>query len=197
MFEVKVGTPKPILFRECWNEKGFYMDLDLEARFAFACEVSDYDRTLYATEEDVTRAIKSNFLEILNKCLNEDWPENTSKVRRGFEGLGELFDKNMESYGIHIKSKFLSTALSPDSEEAFKIQMNLMVLMVQTQNITNGWDHIIMPPTNPYDIQMKEQTLQEIAKKMRINGSSEWTCPSCGTKNSSRFCEECGRAKPV
>ena len=67
MFEVKAGTPKPILFRECWNENGFYMDLDLEARFAFACEVSDYDRTLYATEEDVTRAIKSNFTGILNK----------------------------------------------------------------------------------------------------------------------------------
>ena len=66
MFEVKAGTPKPILFRECWNENGFYMDLDLEARFAGKCEISDYDHSRYANDEEVSLFIKSNCIPLFS-----------------------------------------------------------------------------------------------------------------------------------
>ena len=50
MFEVKFGTPKPVTFREYCEYGKNVMDIDLEARFAGKCEISDYDHSRYAND---------------------------------------------------------------------------------------------------------------------------------------------------
>ena len=60
MFTVKFGTPKPILFRENWGKGEKKVDLDLEARFAGRCDVSEYDSSRYADEAAVERTIREN-----------------------------------------------------------------------------------------------------------------------------------------
>ena len=58
MFEVKFGTPKPVKFKEVVKAGSDEMDdVDLEARFAAKCEVSEYDKTRYADDEAVAAAI--------------------------------------------------------------------------------------------------------------------------------------------
>ena len=42
MFEVKIGTPKPVTFREYSKYGDYVMDIDLDARFAGKCEDSQY-----------------------------------------------------------------------------------------------------------------------------------------------------------
>ena len=120
MFEVKFGTPKPILIRECFEMNGFYCDLDLAARFAGRCEVLEYDGTRYEDEKAVDAAIKSNATQILEKCYNEDWPEGTPKAWNNFPGIEEYFDKELGNYGIKGHTVFFSKNLTPDSEELLK-----------------------------------------------------------------------------
>ena len=70
MFEVKFGTPKPIMFREYCVYGDNILDIDLEARFAGKCEVSEYDGSRYGNDEEVSLFIKQSCSEILEKCLD-------------------------------------------------------------------------------------------------------------------------------
>ena len=120
MFEVKLGTPEPISFRELVKAGGNnVMDVDLEARFAAKCEVSEYDSTRYANDEAVVKAIKENGSAIIEKCL-ENYPEGKSKVRDNFYELDRLFDEELKNYGITAKTGFFSKALTKDSESLYK-----------------------------------------------------------------------------
>ena len=290
MFEVKFGTPKPVMFRECLEKDGFYMDLDLFARFAGKFFVSEYDSNRYEDEKAVDLAIKSNSCEIIANCLNEAWPEGTSKVRGCFKGLEELFDREIENYGIKGTSEFVIKSLTPDSEKEYKDHMNLMYNPVGTlwdrgmfdnmptapsdgkfqvkfsctfMNAKGGQvfyapgepveveysavasdtsytfnvnapdvkyeygstikikftmpEHDVMisvsgMPHGPSLEQMEESMKEWIAKgmvtcdpskqvigyvpeKKEVN-ADEWICPACNSKNTGKFCGECGTAKP-
>ena len=63
MFEVKFGTPKPIVFREYCVYGDNILDIDLEARFAGKCEVSEYDGSRYGNDEEVKWVLRQPFSE--------------------------------------------------------------------------------------------------------------------------------------
>ena len=107
MFEVKFGTPKPVTFREYCEYGQNVMDIDLEARFAGKCEISDYDHSRYANDEEVSLFIKSNCSEILEKCF-KNWPEGKSIVRFHFKGLDEFFSTELKNCGIKAKTDIFS-----------------------------------------------------------------------------------------
>ena len=117
MFQVKFGTPKPVTFREfCEN---YEVDIDLEARFAAKCEVSEYDNVRYANDEAVVAAIKENGPAIIGKCL-KNYPEGKSKVKNNFCELDRLFDEELKNYGITAKTEFFSKTLTEESESLNK-----------------------------------------------------------------------------
>ena len=117
MFQVKFGTPKPVTFREfCEN---YEVDIDLEARFAAKCEVSEYDNVRYANDEAVAAAIKENGPAIIGKCL-KNYPEGKSKVKNNFCELDRLFDEELKNYGITAKTEFFSKTLTEESESLKK-----------------------------------------------------------------------------
>ena len=137
MFEFKLGTPKPVRFRECWQKEG--IDLDLEARFAAKCEVFDFDINKYDSEKALISEIKANAPEMIAKCLNEDWPENTPIVRGFFKGLDGLFDRELERRGIKAHTEFFSKVLTPDSEETYK---DAEASIAYRASGEYGWDHV-------------------------------------------------------
>ena len=137
MFEFKFGTPEPVRFRERWPKEG--IDLDLEARFAAKCEVFDYDASRYDSEETVISQIKANGPEMIAKCLNEDWPENTSVVKGFFKELDGLFDQELERRGIKAHTEFFSKVLTSDSKETYK---NAVSALAYNPSGGSGWDHV-------------------------------------------------------
>ena len=137
MFEVKFGTPKPVTFREYCEYGKNVMDIDLEARFAGKCEISDYDHSRYANDEEVSLFIKSNCSEILEKCF-KNWPEGKSIVRFHFKGLDEFFSTELKNCGIKAKTDIFSKVLTEDSEKMHKELMNELI----KQPTDFGWDHV-------------------------------------------------------
>ncbi len=154
MFELKFGTPKPIGFREYWERGGTYVDVDLEARFVFKVEVSDYDGNRYDSDDAVISEIKVNGSEMISKCLNEDWPENTPIVKSNFKGLEGLLDQELERRGIKTHSELVTRILTSESEEEYK-------KMIDQQTFNNptlrGWDHICTDAVNHAAIEGKYQ----------------------------------------
>ena len=137
MFEVKFGTPKPIMFREYCVYGDNILDIDLEARFAGKCEVSEYDSSRYGNDEEVSLFIKQSCSEILEKCL-KNLPEKKSVVRSHFYGLDGLFSTELESRGITAKIELFSKKLTEDSESVYKDFQDSLKGMPTDY----GWDHV-------------------------------------------------------
>jgi hypothetical protein len=154
MFELKFGTPKPIGFREYWERGGNYVDVDLEARFVVKVEVSDYDGNRYDSDDAVISEIKVNGSEMIAKCLNEDWPENTPIVKSNFKGLEGLLDQELERHGIKAHSELVIRGLTSESEEEYKKMIDQQIF----NNPTSwGWDHICPNAVNHAAIEGKYQ----------------------------------------
>ena len=141
MFEVKFGTPKQVTFREYSKYGDYVMDIDLDARFAGKCEVSDYDHSLYADDEAVSLFIKSRCCEILAKCLN-NWTGEKSVMRSYFSGLDGMFSTELKNHGITAKTEIALKNLTPDSEAVYKEWLKT----VTTQSTNCGWDHMNVDP---------------------------------------------------
>ena len=137
MFEVKFGTPKPVTFRECCKCNDKVLDIDLEARFVGKCEVSEYDKSRYANDGEVSTFIKSNCCEILEKCLN-NWPKGESVVKYRFRGLDGYFSTELENSGITAKTEIIIKNLTEDSEKTYK-ELQRAVSVLPTDY---GCDHI-------------------------------------------------------
>lgn len=136
MFELKFGTPKPVTFNELVKAGGNdEFDVDLEARFAAKCEVSEYDNIRYVNDEAVVAAIKENGPAIIEKCL-KNYPKGKSRVRHNFCELDRLFDEELKNYGITAKTEFFSKTLTKESESLYKGILN-SILRPQTDY---GWD---------------------------------------------------------
>ena len=270
MFEVKFGTPRPIQFRDYWSNNGMEVDIDLDARFVGKCEVSEYDKSRYADDEAVTKAIKENASSLIESCL-KNWPEGKPKVKGNFYNMDYFFDGELKKIGITAKSEFASKVLTPDSEQLYKDYMNAL-LKPQTDY---GWDHVCFPekPTQPEgyfcvraglgvkladsaafykpgdkveapDLEVEYGNIIKIKFTMPdhdvdilvgsrsvmgnvdnspvigfmglmdvmnngknagryvpedkpiVSDGSEWICPNCETKNTGRFCYNCGGVRP-
>ena len=135
MFEVKFGTPKPVLFRECSKCCDKVIDVDLEVRFVGKCEVSEYDNVRYADDEAVS---------ILERCL-KNRPEKESIVRTHFSGLDETFSTELKNNGITAKTEILLKNLTEESERKYKeLQRIVSVLPANS-----GWDHVNFDSVTP------------------------------------------------
>ena len=73
-FSFKYGTPKPVRFRETMGTNKY--DIDLEARMACTINVSNFDETKYAGQEELTAAVKSKMYEIIEQSLEELAPRS-------------------------------------------------------------------------------------------------------------------------
>lgn len=141
MFEVKFGTPKPVTFREYSKYGDYVMDIDLDARFAGKCEVSQYDHNLYADDEAVSLFIKNRCCEILAKCLN-NWTGEKSVMRSYFSGLDGMFSTELKNHGITATTEIVLKNLTPDSEAVYKEWLKT----VTTKSTNCGWDHMNVDP---------------------------------------------------
>lgn len=140
MLEVKFGTPKPVKFTI--KVRGIVKngvpdeeDIDLEARFAGRCEVSEYDKVRYANDEAVATTIKENGPVIIEKCLN-NYPDGKSVMRDHFNELDRMFDMELKNYGITSKTEFFSKTLTEESDSLYRDILN-SVMHPQSEY---GWD---------------------------------------------------------
>ncbi|MBO4680248.1 MAG: hypothetical protein J5626_11340 [Lachnospiraceae bacterium] len=289
MFVVKFGTPRPVIFREYQEIGNQVLDVDLEARFAGKCEVSEYDKSRYANDEEVSMFIKSNCTDMLEKCL-KNWPEGKSVMRSHFFGLDGLLNDEFKNCGITSKTEIVVKSLTSDSETLYKDCVKTLTVLPTDY----GWDHVNFDavPTRPegtysvspmflgykykedrvyykpgehveveywavatdtsYSVDVNAPDLKvEYGSVIRISftmpehdvnisigarsvmtpgpicidtamkgfegmglgkvtvssdttpkvaqivsDGSEWTCPLCGSKNTGRFCPECGGVRP-
>lgn len=120
-FNTKIGTPKSVYFREydaCYR----YTDLDLEARFAMNVDISEYDCEKYKEASEVVAAIKSNPMELFQKCMNR-LPEGKSVVK-GFETLiPEAMEAVLSDMGITAKTQIFAFKLTEESEKDYREMM--------------------------------------------------------------------------
>lgn len=196
MFEVTFGTPKPIQYTEYFVVNNFVFDLEVCARFAGRYEVSEYDTDRYKDEDAVINAIRTNASEIISKCLNEGWPEKTKKVQDNFKGLEELFDKNIEDYGIKGCSNFFSKSLTSDTEDL----LNEAVKAASRPVNNTGY-----PPVDLQEKSFKEwldKGMVTCDPSLYVPGNRdedtlEWICPNCNAKNTGKFCGDCGTQRPI
>ena len=137
MFELKFGTPKPVTFREYRKYGNQVMDIDLDVRFAGKCEVSEYDNSRYANEEEVGLFIKKNCSEILERCL-KNWPDGESVMKSYFSGLDESFSNELEKNGITAKTEINMKNLTEDSLKRYEETLK----MFTEQPTHSGWDHV-------------------------------------------------------
>ena len=137
MLDLKFGTPKPISFTEHCELNGQVMDVDLEARFAGKCMISEYDKDRFLSDEEVSMFVKSNCSDLLKKCL-DNWPEGKSVVRSHFYGLDGAFSAELKNSGITAEIEIVAINLTPDSENLYKD----VIKSITSLPTDYGWDHV-------------------------------------------------------
>lgn len=138
IFTVKFGTPKPLSFRENDNVLHF-INLDLEARMFGYSAVSNYDQAIYTSNGEVTSAIQSNCMQLLQKCL-DNWPKDNSVLREWKNRLAPMFDQELSNIGITAVTSIMDFSLTDESEKKH-IKTLETVQSLQINYNTVGWDH--------------------------------------------------------
>ncbi|MBR6157609.1 MAG: zinc ribbon domain-containing protein [Lachnospiraceae bacterium] len=129
---VKFGTAEPVRFNE------MKLNLSLDARFRGTAEVSEYDKTLYPTEDDVIYAIRSNIREVADQSLNKNWPGEEVMSSNKEELLSKFFEEAYAKMGIHAAFRVDSFVLTEESDQAYKNARGLG--MMAMMNMFPGTD---------------------------------------------------------
>lgn len=174
MFQVRFGTPQPVIFHEVDANIG--MDIEVRARINGWCDVEDYDKTLYENEEQVKQAIKGNCQAIFTRCLNDNWDRNYSVIREWYRFLAPLFSDELKMIGIQASTTI--NALSIPDEDRNQIRDYYRKTNAD-QPQTFGPDETVKPPLTNDNGNVKTQYRY---------------CPNCGHKaqEGMKFCSECG-----
>ena len=184
--EVRFETEKPVCFREIDLE--LVIDIDLSANFLGVSKVLDHEDSLYADEDAVSRAIRSNCTDIITKCLNDEWEEGVSVCRHWQERLPDLFDQELEKLGVKAETYFTSKVLKEESakelNELRKEQFRKMEILAPI-----SIDRVYHEPTA-----LMNHVLGKTAKEKTETRSGDKYCRNCGTayKENGNFCENCG-----
>ena len=129
-FNLKIGTPKPVNFRE-FDENYKCTDLDLEVRFAMNVDVSGYDGDRYKDASDVIAEVKSDPMGLFQRCMDR-LPEGKSVVK-GFETLiPEAMEAELSDMGITAKTQIFAFKLTDESEKDYREMMQLEKVMSES-----------------------------------------------------------------
>ncbi len=156
LVSMKIGTPKPVFFREC-DENYSCTDIDLEARIAMNIEITDYDSGRYDNSSGAVAAIKSDPIELFQRCMKR-LPELKSVVK-GFSTLiPYAMEEELSELGITAKTQLINFALTEESEKEYRDMMALE--RARNERNDNGWDQI-----NPTALDAKEAEEERKARE--------------------------------
>lgn len=188
--EVGFETEKPVCFREYHvrPEICFVIDLDLSAKFLGVSKVFDHDDNLYADEDAVSMAIRSNCADIITKCLNDEWEEEVSVCLKWQIRLPEMFDKELEKLGIKAETNFTHMVLTEESAKELRERREEEVRLSIEQNPIYV-DHMYSEPTV-----LMNYVNNKTSEVKAVTLSGDKFCRNCGAalKGTAKFCEECG-----
>ena len=156
-FNVKIGTPKPVNFRET-DEHYRYTDIDLEARFAMNVDVSDYDSGQYKDASEVVAAIKFDPMALFQACMDA-LPEGKSVVK-GFETLiPESMEALLSGMGITAKIQVFAFKLTDESEKDYRECM-------QHERLLNGSGYNAPDSVDGVCLEAQEAELERLAREL-------------------------------
>ena len=187
--EVKFETEKPVCFREIDIE--LVIDIDLSANFWGVSKVFAHEDGLYADEDAVNRAIRSNCTDIITKCLNDKWEEGVSVCRNWQKRLPDLFDQELEKLGIKAETYFTSRVLTEESakelNELRKGQFRNMEILAPI-----SIDRVYHEPTA-----LMNHVLGKTPKEKTETRFGDKYCRNCGAvyNENGNFCENCGEQR--
>lgn len=113
----KIGTPKPICFRE-YDLAYKATDLDLDARIAMSVEVTEFDGEKYKEASEVLDAVKADQLGLFQNCMQR-LPEGKSVVKGYATLIPEAMSEELSQMGITAKTEVGSFALTEESKNDY------------------------------------------------------------------------------
>ncbi len=129
MLDIKFGTVRPVSFRE-YDESYRYTDLNLVAKFAGIVHVSDYDKERYKDDEEVSKAVKSGAVDMMQTAL-DGMPAGGSILKSDKSELCGLISADLKKAGITAASEIMHYTLSPESREIFDNMMEVEKVAAQ------------------------------------------------------------------
>lgn len=103
MLDIKFGTVRPVSFRE-YDESYRYTDLNLVAKIAGIVHVSDYDKERYKDDEEVSKAVKSGAVDMMQTAL-DGMPAGRSILKSDKSELCGLISADLKKAGITAASE--------------------------------------------------------------------------------------------
>ncbi|MBP5631391.1 MAG: hypothetical protein J6Y21_01330 [Clostridia bacterium] len=193
-FSFKYGTPKPVKFRETMGTNRY--DIDLEARMACTVNVTDFDETKYAGQDELTAAIKSKMYGLIERSLEELVPGSVMlrAVRKG--QLAKTLEKKLAEEGVNTRVEVFNFVLTQDSQEQFD---GLEKLFKEDMLKDLGVDRTDRPSSEfleKFKPDCVPQTAPDFSmEKYVAKCNEEGRCTFCLTKRlpGAKFCTECGR----
>ncbi|MBP5780947.1 MAG: hypothetical protein J6X34_06915 [Clostridia bacterium] len=191
-FSFKYGTPKPVKFRETMGTNRY--DIDLEARMACTVNVTDFDETKYAGQDELTAAIKSKMYEMIGQSLEELAPISIM-LKAAWDGqLAKTLEKKLAEEGVNAGVEVFNFVLTPDSLEEFDALKTLskeetIINVDRTDRPSSEFLEKFKPDCVP-------QTAPDFSmEKYVAKCNEEGRCTFCLTKRlpGAKFCTECGR----
>ena len=110
---INFGTPEPFRFKEPSLNENF------EARLRGKAYISEYDTSLYKTEDDLTKAIRSNIGHITEESL-ASWPSNDIMSSKKEDLLNSFFKAAYEKMGIKAEFAVESFVLTEESNKSYQ-----------------------------------------------------------------------------
>ncbi|MCR5251805.1 MAG: hypothetical protein K6E50_14495 [Lachnospiraceae bacterium] len=124
---VNFGTPEAFKFMEPSMEEEF------EAHLSGKAYVSEYDASLYPTEDDLVKAIRSNIGRNTEDSL-ANWPGKDIMTSKKEALLKSFFEAAYEKMGIKAEFEIVTFMLTEESKERYKNKLKSSAFLSEAAN---------------------------------------------------------------